>query len=249
MKKIILLLGLLLVFTACEKPSECIESTGDIVSRSVSVSAFTKIKVYKGIAVVLEEGPNYEVKITTGANLIDNIEVAQNNNQLVIKDKTTCNWLREYGQTTVYITTPNLEEIYSKSDRDIRSNGTLHFPLLRILSLDKDADGETGAGTGDFYLAIENNQLEIENNNVSRYFLSGTTTNFKLNFYAGDGRIEAANLVAQNINVYHRGSNDWTVKPIQSISGTILSTGNIILKNNPPNIVVQELYLGHLIYN
>ena len=249
MRKIYLFLSFLLVFSSCEKPSECFESTGDIVTKSVAVTAFSKIKIYRGIAVVITQGAEYKVEIQSGSNLIDNIEMTQNGNQLIFKDKTTCNWLRDYGQTTVYITTPNLEEIYSKTERTISSNGILTYPILRIFALDKDGDGEEGAGTGDFYLNINNNQLVVENNNVSRYFLSGNTGEALLNLYAGDGRIDAQNLIAQNVLVYHRGSNDMIVKPIQSISGKMVSTGDIILKNNPPIVNVEQLYLGHVIYN
>lgn len=249
MRKIFILLSFLLVFISCEKPSECYESTGDIVTRSIPVNPFTRIKVYQGIAVVITQGPVYKVEIKSGSNLIDNVSVTQNDNQLVLTDNTTCNWLREYGQTTVYITTPNLEEIYSKTDKDISSNGVLTFPIIKIYALDKNGDGEDAAGTGDFYLTINNNQLVIENNNVSRYFISGTTNSAQFNFWAGDGRIDATDLTIQNINVYHRGSNDMIVRPIQSITGKMVSTGDVILKNNPPIVDVQQLYQGQVIYN
>lgn len=249
MRKIFILLSFLLVFISCEKPSECYESTGGMVTRSISVNPFTRIKVYQGIAVVITQGPEYKVEIKSGSNLIDNVSVTQNDNQLVLTDNTTCNWLREYGQTTVYITTPNLEEIYSKTDKNISSNGVLTFPIIKIYALDKNGDGEEAAGTGDFYLAINNNQLVIENNNVSRYFISGTTNSALFNFWAGDGRIDATDLTIQNINVYHRGSNDMIVRPIQSITGKMVSTGDVILKNNPPIVDVQQLYQGQVIYN
>ncbi len=249
MKKIVILLSFVWVFISCEKPSQCYESTGDIVTRTIPVNPFTKIKVYRGIAVLITQGPVYKVEIKSGSNLIDNISVDQIDNQLIFKDNTTCNWLRQYGETTIYITTPNLEEIYSKTERNISSNGVLTFPILRIFALDKDGDGENGAGTGDFIIAINNNQLVIENNNVSRYYISGATNEANLNYYAGDGRIDASNLIAQTVKVYHRGSNDMIVHPIQSITGKMVSTGDIILKNNPPIVEVQQLYQGHIIYN
>jgi hypothetical protein len=146
------------------------------------------------------------------------------------------------------VTTPTLEEIYSKTDRNISSNGVLTFPSLSVIAMDKDGDGEAGAGTGDFLLDINNNFLYIANNNVSRFYLTGQTNLASLNMYFGDGRIEAENFVAQNIEVYHRGSNDMIVKPIQGITGQMVSTGNIVLKNTPPIVQVQELYQGRVIY-
>ena len=249
MKKIVVFISFLLVFISCEKPSECIESTGDIVTKIVPVNPFSRIKVYRGIAIEITQGPEYKVEIKSGSNLINNISVTQNDNQLIFTDNTTCNWLREYGQTTIYITTPTLEEIYSKTERDIRSNGLLTFPTLKVYSIDKNGDGESSAGTGDFYFTINNNLMQIESNNVSNFFISGFTNTEIINFWAGDSRIDSSNLTAQNISVFHRGSNDMFVKPIQSISGKMFSTGNIILKNNPPIVDVQQLYQGHIIYN
>ena len=248
MKKFSVLIMLFWLFNACEKPSDCIESSGAIITKEVTVQPFKKIKVYRGIEVVISQGAEYKVAIVAGENFIDNVEVRQNGDQLIFKDDASCNWVRAYGTTKILVTTPTLEEVYSKTDRKISSNGVLTFPNIAFIAMDKDGDRESGAGTGDFNLAVNNNYLYIANNNVSRFYLSGQTNLAEFNFYFGDGRIEAENLTAQNIKVFHRGSNDMTVKPIQSIIGTMNSTGNIILKNVPPVVDVAELYQGNVIY-
>lgn len=248
MKKFSVLIILFWLFNACEKPSDCIESSGTIITKEVAVQPFKKIKVYRGIEVVITQGTEYKVQIVAGENFIDNVEVRQNGDQLIFKDDASCNWVRSYGMTKILVTTPTLEEVYSKTDRNISSNGVLTFPSIAFIAMDKDGDGESGAGTGDFILNVNNDYLYIANNNVSRFYLSGQTNLAEFNFYFGDGRIEAENLTAQNIKVFHRGSNDMTVRPIQSIIGTMNSTGNIILKNVPPVVDVEELYQGNVIY-
>ena len=248
MRKFSLLIVLFLALTACEKPSDCFESSGPTITKEVAVQPFKKIKVYRGIEVVITEGSEYKVEIVAGSNFIDNVEVRQNGDQLIFKDDVSCNWVRAYGNTKILVTTPTLEEVYSKTDRNISSNGVLTFPYISFVAMDKDGDGESGVGTGDFILNVNNDYLNIANNNVSRFYLSGQTNTANFNFYFGDGRIEAQNLTAQNIIVYHRGSNDMVVNPIQSISGTMNSTGNIILKNVPPIVQVEELYQGRVIY-
>lgn len=248
MKKFTLLMVLFLVLTACEKPSDCVESSGPTITKEVAVQPFKKIKVYRGIEVVITQGSEYKVEIVAGSNFIDNVEVKQNGDQLIFKDDVSCNWVRAYGTTKILVTTPTLEEVYSKTDRNISSNGVLTFPFISFVAMDKDGDGESGAGTGDFILNVDNDYLNIANNNVSRFYLSGQTNTANFNFYFGDGRIEAQNLTAQNVIVYHRGSNDMIVKPIQSITGIMNSTGNVILKNVPPIVDVQRLYQGRVIY-
>jgi hypothetical protein len=250
MKKINLLLVFLLVFLSCEKPSDCVESTGDVITKDVPVTAFNRLEVKRGIAVVLIQGPEYKVQIQTGENLIENIEVTQNGTNLILQDNSTCNWVREFGQTTVYVTAPDLDEIYSKTERTISSSGVLTFDL-KIVSFDSNADGLEGAGTGDFNLQLNSANLEVYSNNVSRFFLSGTISNLaRFEFYAGDSRIEAENLMAQNIHVFHRGSNDMIVFPVQSITGNLYSTGNLICKNYPlvaPNLTA--FYQWQVIFN
>ena len=72
---------------------------------------------------------------------------------------------------------------------------------------------------------------------------------WKLNsFYFGDGRFYGENLQVEHIKVYQRGSNDMFVYPIQKIEGTIFATGNVVLKNVPPVVDVEEVFRGRLIY-
>jgi hypothetical protein len=248
MKKLLLLFIVFVFCNSCSKPSECVESFGATTLKEVAVNPFITIRVYKGIALEITQGDEYKVQIQAGENFIDNIEVKQTGDEISFKDNTSCNWVRNYGQTKILITAPNIENIYSKTERDIRSIGTLTYPTLRLNAFDKDGDGLTGAGTGDYFINVNNQQVVIQGNNVARFFVSGNTDEALLRLYFGDGRIEAENLLAKHIDVYHRGSNDMIIRPTESITGTITSTGNIILKNNPPVNTVQQLYTGHLVY-
>ena len=245
MKKIILLVGLIFISISCSKPGECIEATGSIITKDFTVADFDKIIVHQGISLVVTEGLVYKVEVQTGENLMPNIEATVTDGLLTLKNNTTCNWVRDYGNTLVYVTAPNITELHSKTERTITSNGVLTYPILRLISMDLF----DGAGTGDFNIQVNNFQTVIENNNVSRYYLSGQTNELSVNFYDGNGRFTGDNLNARKIVVFHRGSNDMIVKPIESITGKMVSTGNVILKNNPPIVYVQQLYHGRVIYN
>ena len=245
MKKITILLFSLYVVLGCSKPSECIEATGAIISKDFPVNAFDKIIIYSGISLVITQGPVAIVEVQTGENLIENIEVKVENGFLSLKDNTTCNWVREYGNTTVFVTSPNISEIHSKTEKNISSNGVLTYPTLKLISTDLS----DGAGTSDFYLNVNNYQIVVENNNVSRYYLSGQTNNLIVNFYEGNGRFMGENLNAKEVKIFHRGTNDIIVKPIDLITGKLYSTGNLILKNTPPIVDVQQYYQGRVIFN
>ena len=172
---------------------------------------------------------------------------------LVIKDNSSCNIARDYGQTTVYVTIPDGTilplipelELHCKTEQKIQSDGVLHSPIVRLFAIGDDGDG---AGTGDFYINVDNGQFVVESNNVSNFYISGHCSEMLLNFYFGDGRFYGENLRAENIKLYHRGSNDMFVYPIQKIEGTIFATGNVVLKNVPPIVNVDEVYRGRVIY-
>ncbi|MEM0542855.1 head GIN domain-containing protein [Flavobacterium sp. j3] len=236
----------IILFVSCSKPSDCIESTGASITKDFEVASFNAIYVHKGIEMQIRQGNEFKVQVTTGENLIDDISVEVINNELILRDNTTCNWVREFGQTKIFVTTPTVEflEIHSRTERKISSNGILTYPILRLIAMDL----EEGAGTNDFFIEVNNSQTVIENNNVSRFYISGLTNELLANFYDGNGRLLGENLQAKNIKVFHRGSNDMIVKPTESITGKMVSTGNIILKNVPPVVDVEELYQGRVIY-
>lgn len=245
MKKISVAIALLGIVFGCASPGDCIETSGAMVRKEFNLPNFNKIIVYNGVALVVTEGPEFKVEVESAKNLFDQIELSVKDSLLALRDNSSCNWVRKYGKTTVYITAPNIEELHSKTEKTISSNGILKFPILRLISMDLS----DGAGTGDFNIQVDNNQVVIENNNVSRYYISGKTNELRINFYDGNGRFMGDNLIAKSIAIYHRGSNDIIIYPTESVSGKMVSTGNLILKNTPPIIDVQALYLGHIIFN
>lgn len=230
---------------SCSKPSDCIESSGNEISKEFAVADFDKIKVFKGINLIITQGLIQKVEVKTGENLMHNIEIKSENGFLVCKDLSTCNWVREYGQTTVFVTSPNLTDLVCKTEKTISSNGILTYPILRLNAIDLTE----GSATGDFRMQIDNNQLVIESNNVANFYISGKTNELLANFYEGAGRIEAANLLAQNIEVFHRGTNDMILNPQIKMKGKIVSTGNIIAKNNSFINEVVALFDGKLLFD
>ena len=243
------------LITGCGISEDCFKGNGSPTTLTFPYDNFTKIKVYSGVGLVVKEGPEYEVTIETRDNIKNNIEVTLNGDMLVVKDNSTCNIARDFGVTTVYVTIPDGTinplipelELHSKSEQRIRSEGILHPPIVRVFSLGEDGDG---SGSSDFYINIGNNgQFVVECNTVSNFYVNGSAVEMLLNFYFGNARFYGENFEVERIKIFQRGSNDMIVKPIQRIEGKILSTGNVILKNNPPEIEVEEMFSGHLIYN
>lgn len=242
----------LILVTGCGLSEDCFKGNGTPTIQTYPLENFTKIKVYEGIGLVIKEGPIYEVKVKTADNILDNLEVKLEGSMLVVKDNSTCNLARDYGQTKLYITIPDGTlspilpelELHCKTEQKIQSEGILHSPIVRLFSLDYS----DGAGTGDFRLDLQTEQLFIESNSVSNFYLSGQSQNLHVFFWWGNGVFYGDQMNANTIDFYHRGSNDMIFYPIQQIEGALYSTGNVRLTNQPTIINVFQYFTGRLIY-
>ena len=228
-----------------EDASDCWQKSGNIINREVETEPFTKILVNENIEMILKEGPEQKIVVETGENLLNDIVVEVIEGQLKLSNNNSCNYVRDYTSTKIYVTAPNITEIRSSTQLDIKSDGILTYPNLFVISEDFNYSGSQT--TGNFYLEINNESFRLVFNNLSNCFVSGTTNNLNINFAAGNCRFEGENFLVGNINVYHRGSNDIIVHPVESINGNLYGTGDLILVNEPPAINVNEYYRGRLI--
>lgn len=248
MKKIIyLILPLFFINCDIENANDCFRKTGSIVTEEITVPAFTKIRVNRGVELILKEGAVHEVIIEAGENLINDVNVEVENSELIITDNNTCNFVRDYNPTKVYVTAPNITEIISSTQFKIQSDGVLNFNSLSVIS--EDFTDTSVIAVGDVILTLNSQNINIVGNNLTHFSLSGFTQNLSVNLVAGDGVFDGANLIANTVNVFHRGTNDIIVNPQLELNGVLRSTGDLIAKNHPPIVNVTVLYTGDLIFN
>tara|TARA_R110002073_G_scaffold148335_3_gene301419 strand:- start:15297 stop:16013 length:717 start_codon:yes stop_codon:yes gene_type:complete len=238
---------MLIVACNSEDALDCFQTEGNIVQQEIVVSSFEKIVVNRDIELIVKEGSDYRVIIETGENLLNDVLVIVVDNELQLTDNNTCNYVRDYGNTKVYVTAPNITEIRNSSQYEVSSEGILTFPELSLVSEDFNAPGSFTVG--DFRLQINNDKLRVVTNNISSFYMSGTVNSLFVGFYAGAGRFEGENLIAQSVDVFHRGSNDMIVNPQISLTGELRGTGNLISVNQPPTVEVEQFYTGELIFN
>lgn len=241
------ILALLFTFSCDSEDSlDCFQTSGNTIQQVVSVSDFEHILVNRDVTLIIKEASDYKVTIETGDNLMNDVKAEVIDNQLVLIDDNSCNYVRDYGITKIYVEAPNLTQIRTSSQYDITSDGVLNYEILNLISEDYNQDNEFTIG--DFRLNINSNNLSITSNNLSFYYISGAVENLFVGFYAGAGRFEGEDLLAQNVHVFHRGSNDMVVNPQQTLTGSLKSTGNLIAINEPPIVDVERVYMGELIF-
>lgn len=244
-----MLLFMCLFIISCdtENSLNCTQTAGELTEKIVDLAPFTRVFVYQRTRLVIKQGPVQQVRIATGANLMNEVLTSVVDGQLIIKNENGCNLIRDYGVTTVYITSPNLTEIRTSTGEDIRSDGVLTYNDLTLLSEDTALEDEFNTD-GDFRLSLNVQNLTVVSSNLSNFYLDGTAQNVDFTFLDGDGTIKALDLEIQNAQIFHRGTNLWQLDVQQNITGTISGYGNVALKQRPANVNVQELWRGRLVY-
>ena len=247
MKKIIYIcLSVLLFACDSENANDCFQKSGRIITEELNLPAFTKIKVNRDVELILKEGLTQKVIIETGENLLNDVKLSVVNERLEITEDNRCNFVRDYNITKVYVTSPNITEIISSTQFKISSDGILNYPDLDVLS--EDFNDASIIAVGEVDLQLNSETLKVVANNLTTFKFEGTTENLDITFAAGDGKCNAANLIADNVSIYHRGTNKIIVNPQLELTGTLVSTGNLISKNHPPLVDVEALYTGRLIF-
>lgn len=247
MKKFLKILLITVLFSGCdsENAPTCFQTAGNIIQQEIITTNFNKILINERVELIIKEGTIQNVIVESGANLINNVDVQVVNNQLIVTDNNSCNIVRDYGLTKIYVTSANIVEIRNSSELAVRSDGILTYPSLRLLAEDYQSDY---LNTGDFHVSINNTTLSITSNGISNFYINGQTTNLTIRFFAGDSRFEGGNLIATNVNITHKSSNDMLVNPQDKIVGDIYSLGDVRAFNQPSTVDVTEHYHGRLIF-
>ncbi|MBZ0328371.1 MAG: DUF2807 domain-containing protein, partial [Altibacter sp.] len=98
MKKILYIISLIFLF-GCNSESawDCIQESGAIIEREFRVKEFKKIQVWERVQLIVSQGDFQNVRVETGENLMNEIQVKVKDSILTISDRNSCNWVRDYG--------------------------------------------------------------------------------------------------------------------------------------------------------
>ncbi len=251
MKKLFYIFGIVLLLAGCNAQNawDCFQSTGDIVEESYNVEAFNQIIVWNRVQLILVDGNEQKVTVETGENLLNEVRVRVEDSILKVSDRNSCNYTRDYGVTKVYVTAPvDTLIIRNSSGLTVENIGEIRHSKLRLFSVDPRQE-DIFHIDGDFNLKnINIGSISIESNGLAKFYLQGEARSANISLRDGDTRVEAENLILKNVNFFHRSTNKLIVFPTETLRGTIIGLGDVIAKNRPPVVQVEELNTGRLIF-
>ncbi|NLP58861.1 head GIN domain-containing protein [Lutibacter sp. B1] len=248
MKKLFLFICFIGLAISCddENANDCFQTAGPIVQQEFDVPEFDKIVFHKKVELFITQGDVQKVIVETGENLLNDVTVKVENKEIIIRDNNSCNFVRDYNVTKVYITSPNITRIRNASEYSVTSNGILTYPNLYLMSV---GDKDKFLAVGDFNITVDNEKLRVWGNAVGNFYIKGKTNNLDISFSDGDPRFEGKELIAKNVVVNQISSNDMVVYPVESLTGEIHSTGDVISYNRPPVVdVIENNKYGKLIF-
>lgn len=246
--RITLLSILALLLAGCgEDAPDCFQASGEQVREVLDLPAFSRITVFENIRLVLRHGEQQEVVVETGRNLRPDVSARVADGILELRDRNGCNLFRSYGQTTFYVTTPDLQAVRSSTGWPVESDGVLPFADLRLIS-ESFNDPEAATTDGSFDLEVDAGRVQIVANGIAFFKLRGRAGSLVVTIAAGDARVEAEGLEAGAVQVDHRGSNAIRVTPLNRIAGVIRGYGDVLSYNRPAEVAVEELFRGRLVF-
>src|SRR5690606_25322520 len=156
-----------------------------------------------------------------------------------------CNFFRDYGLTTIYVSSPNITEIRCSTQGEIRSEGTLTVDKLRVYS--ENFRNNEYLTSGEIYLTVDTQDFQLVFNGVSNMYIQGKSKNLNITMASGNGRFEGRDFEVENANIYHRSSNDVIVNVSGVLKADLYGTGDLIAVKRPASKEVNQHYKGQYI--
>ncbi|WP_264524129.1 head GIN domain-containing protein [Flavobacterium sp. N502536] len=200
-----------------------IKGNGNVVTETRTTSDYNAIKVSGFFDVDLVAGKEGKIIVKGEQNLLASIKVEVEDNVLKVYTEKGVNLSPSLGKK-IEVTVPfeTISALTLSGSGDVQSKDPIKSDkFLAKLS-----------GSGNFNLAVNSTDLELNLSGSGDVSLKGNTANFVTKL-SGSGDIDAANLKSKNTDVTISGSGDIRVNCTESLTGRVSGSGDIKYTGNP----------------
>lgn len=209
---------------SCKKESmfDCLKSTGDIQLERRNISPVSDVVVHDNITVIFIQDSISFIEVSAGENLLPLISTEIQDGRLIIENRNTCNWVRDFSvPINVYVHTPKLKKVKSFGSEKIYSLGTLHCDII-------EADNR---GTGDIELNVIADEVyskhgigdNIFTGNADYLYVFNTSTGYSI----------CSGLSVNRATIINLGSGHSYVNACDILDTEIHYSGNVYYSGNP----------------
>lgn len=227
----VLITVLTLFWLSCNKENapDFIKSTGEKTTSTRYLQGYHTIKISDHIDIELKQGTEYKAEITAGKNLIPKIKLNVSDSLLIVENKNTFNWVRDYRKNdikiTLYIPVVNRLKIEQYGSGTVYSKDTIK------VSGNIDIDMQS---SGDFDVVISCTRFACSQyrRNYGNIKVHGKCIQL-INVNDGTGEFNSLGLECQyaRVETINKG-NSYAYVP-GPLMVRINDSGNIYISGNP----------------
>jgi hypothetical protein len=218
--KVVVVLLVALFFTSCNIDFNGIQGNGIEKTQQRKISQnFDKLKVSRGVEVVVTEGLVEKVEVKSDENLMDYIETSVTKRTLEI---TTTKSLRSQIGLIIYVTLPNLQEVSASSGSTIRTENS-------VTGTNLIAKASSGS---EINLKVEIENIQAQTSSGSSINLEGKA--LSVNHKASSGsEINSFKLVANEATVQASSGSSISVYASQLLDAKASSGASVEYQGKP----------------
>jgi len=225
-KYIWLLLVLPIAVTSCRfMTGRRVRGNGNIKTEDHSVSTFKNVEVRGAINVYVSQGDIKPVKIEGDENLLQYVEVIQEGDRLIIRERPGFN-LDPSGEMRVHVTAPvyNTIEVSGASD------------IIGETKINNHEDLELHAsGAGNIKMDVDAPKLKAEISGSGSIDLKGQTKEVEIGL-SGAGHAHCYDLLSENTSVVISGAGSAEVYASMKLDATGSGAGSVSYKGNASSV-------------
>ena len=198
---------------------DCERGRGDVITDTLNIPAFDRIRLDIPATVYLTQGDFFEVVVEGKRNVIDEIERDVRDGEWDIEfDR--C--MREIGRLDIFITLPSVERIIVQSSGEVYGQNTIVENQLDLLL----------RGSGMIDVALDVQYLDSKIQGSGAIYLEGAVHSHNVDISAS-GDLAAFDLITGDTDVRIDGSGDAQVFVNDYLKVRIRASGDVYYKGNP----------------
>ena len=197
-----------------------VKGSGKVISESRQVPEFREIRLEGQGKIVVAQGNQFSVEVTSDDNILPSIETAVINGQLILSHENGKNLRPTTLNYT--ITVKDLKGVSIAGSGDIVGND--EFNSERFYA--------DIAGSGDITIKVSADHLESGISGSGSISLSGSTNSHDARI-TGSGDVDAFELLARDSSVVITGSGNCRISVSDKLRAKITGSGDVLYKGHP----------------
>jgi hypothetical protein len=225
-KYLFIVAALLFVISSCRyMRGKRVHGNGNIKTEEHSVSSFKNLDVSSTVNVYVSQGDVKPIRIEGDENLLPYIEVEQDGDEIVIKNREGYN-LEGSDELKVYVTAPSFHKISLSGAGDIIAENKISNPDDIEINL---------SGAGDIKMEVDAPKITADISGVGSLFLKGQTKDVDMGI-SGAGSAHCYELLSENTKIDISGVGSAEVYASVKLDAHVSGAGSVNYKGNATDI-------------